>query len=220
MGTDIHFYVEKRQPDGTWRSIDKWTRNDCCDDWSDRPEMTVAWGDSFYSDRNYQVFAMLAGVRATWFAGADGGLFVPISKPRGLPDDVSPLVAADGSDWGHDHSWFTVEELMAVDWYENKITQRGWVDPSTFHRWDKRGIPPERWARVVTGPNVEHLTNEEMRDAFPSTVEPRRTTYYTLIEWTLPWSEALGSFAGVLLRLFYIAKDDPAGTRIVFWFDS
>lgn len=50
--------------------------------------------DQYYSDRNYDVFAILANVRnGSGFAGTDtGDGFVPVSPPRGLPGDLSEEV--------------------------------------------------------------------------------------------------------------------------------
>src|SRR4030095_14523751 len=71
---------------------------------------------TWYDDRNYNTFAMLANVRNGYgFAGCDtGDGFQPISKPRGLPKDLSAEVLAISKDAGdehdiwlgdHSHSW-------------------------------------------------------------------------------------------------------------------
>jgi hypothetical protein len=74
MGCDIHLFVEVRDG-GAWRPV------------------KVAW-DMF--GRNYDLFAILAGVRnGCGFAGSVTGTgFVPISEPRGLPADLSVELAA------------------------------------------------------------------------------------------------------------------------------
>lgn len=67
MGTDIHLFVETRV-NGVWELR------------SDAPR---------FSGRNYNEFAILAGVRnGTGFAGCDTDGFAPIAEPRGLPDDM------------------------------------------------------------------------------------------------------------------------------------
>lgn len=91
MGCDIHFYAER--PVG--------------DMWEEIPppdQYPLGW----YVDRNYVLFALLAGVR--------NNDQEPISEPRGLPKDVSPEVLAEAEHWGrdgHSHSWLTVDEALA-----------------------------------------------------------------------------------------------------------
>lgn len=103
MGTDIHYWVERR-PVGseTWEAVGK-------------------EGDYYDSTRNIPLFAALADVRISreWdYAGSK-----PIAEPRGLPSDLSPEVAAYmGNEWGgnlHSQSWYTLEELRGYEWPEN-----------------------------------------------------------------------------------------------------
>lgn len=57
--------------------------------------------------RNYDMFSLLAGVR-------DYGDCAPISKPRGLPEDVSEYIKYLSDRWGcdgHSHSYYTLKEL-------------------------------------------------------------------------------------------------------------
>jgi len=77
--------------------------------------------DSGYSDRNYGLFAILADVRnGHGFAGVrTGEPTVPISAPRGVPDDASDGYRDEVRQWGedgHSHTWFTLAELLAYDW--------------------------------------------------------------------------------------------------------
>src|SRR5262249_46209472 len=129
MGCDIHFYVEK-QVNGAWYSADKWAPNEDAGD-EGEPILALAYKNRFYSDRNYNLFGILANVRnGSGFAGCDtGDGFVPISEPRGIPDDVSKEVKAEADRWdgdGHSHSWLTVTELMAYDWTQT-TKLRGYV---------------------------------------------------------------------------------------------
>ena len=113
MGCDIHPFAEVRR-DGAWHvNTAKVFPNayaDCgAEPFTDKP----------FDWRGYGMFGLLAGIR-------DGDI-VPISEPRGLPDDVSPEVdkALNGpslrstdfwSDPGlHSYSWLTLAELQAVD---------------------------------------------------------------------------------------------------------
>lgn len=157
MGADIHFYVEKRTPGGAWFTCDAWERNT----YSDDPDaLHVPYEKAFYSDRNYDLFAILADVRNGYgFAGCDtGDGFEPIDMPRGVPEDADPrykmMVQSWGGD-GHSHSYFTVAELLAYDWTQ-EARHRGWVNISDWAEWKSRG-KPESWSGGVSGGQVRHL---------------------------------------------------------------
>ena len=66
------------------------------------------------------------------FAGIDtGDGFVPIDDPRGLPDDISPLVRKEAEHWegdGHSHSYFTLKELKEYNWTGQTTKLRGVVN--------------------------------------------------------------------------------------------
>jgi len=127
MGCDIHFFTERyttdvdyegprstsekresklntvllnQEVDPRWVSADKWKFEN--DYWR---------ADELYDGRDYHLFNVLsAGVRG------DGP---SISEPRGVPDDASSAYRyivdqMDGD--GHSHSYFTLSELLEVDW--------------------------------------------------------------------------------------------------------
>lgn len=115
MGCDIHMYVEKLQNEEQqdfedkkpWREIYRPVQRIFSDNIS-------AWDINYYGyeNRNYTLFAILAGVRnyKDW---------EPIHEPKGIPDDCSPFVLSEYKDWdtdGHSHSWFTLQELLDYDW--------------------------------------------------------------------------------------------------------
>jgi hypothetical protein len=84
MGCDIHTVLE-RKINGKW--------------------VAVAIEESASRDRNYDRFAMLAGVRG------EG------PEPRGMPEDASDSAAALAADWGgdgHSHSWLPIEEACDI----------------------------------------------------------------------------------------------------------
>lgn len=102
MGTDIHLFVERRTPDG-WESLDTWIEGR-------RGYAYPSWDNRFYSDRNYDLFAVLADVR-------NSGGFKPISPSRGLPGDLSPnLRKYSQLGDNHNHSWLMLRELVEYDW--------------------------------------------------------------------------------------------------------
>ena len=128
MGCDIHLYAEVKRKrsiidrlmcrdNNQWINIDKWTRNKYFDEneWGE-PELEIARENRFYSGgRSYNLFSALCGVRSQRFLGE----MAIISKPKGLPKDISKEVLAEsdryGSD-GHSHNWNTLAELKDFDW--------------------------------------------------------------------------------------------------------
>jgi hypothetical protein len=130
MGCDIHLYAEVRR-DGKWHRV--FPPPEARDPWYIEQAANVNGGTyyavralcTWYHDRNYNVFGMLAGVRAREFR--------PIAEPRGWPDDLSDEVRAilhaaetaetedalpEGEIWPGDHSfsWLTLRELLEYDW--------------------------------------------------------------------------------------------------------
>lgn len=87
MVTDVNPVLQRRVNEGAW------------------VEVRV---EDFWTDTNYRNFAWLAGVR-------NYAAIVPLDQPRGLPADF----AYDEIYWErvgeHDFSWFTLEELLSVD---------------------------------------------------------------------------------------------------------
>lgn len=234
MGTDIHLYVERRNGAG-WKSCDVWE-----DDEYEPGQKTVPYGKHFYDARNYDTFAILADVRnGRGFAGVDtGDGFIPISEPRGLPDDLSPELRAE-ADAGLDHtpSWLTVRELLEYDW-TRVTTKRGWVNGPEYAEWASyqkgRGLGPRSWSGGVAGGNVEHLDETEMaarvanirelfkgqtHEAMQQALRDRLGSKYCLVSWQIPYYRAASSFLSECLpRLWQLGK--PEDVRIVFWFDS
>lgn len=166
MGADIHFYVEKRV-NGIWESADKWTPPDPDEEGARRPR--VDYKDSFYHDRNYNLFAILADVRnGRGFAGVQTGEgFNPIADPRGLPEDVCEAVRNLSDDWGcdgHSHSHFTVQELMDYDWTQASTLQ-GFVLFNEFMEWSRwrrhNQESPESYCGGVGGGNIVKISMED-----------------------------------------------------------
>lgn len=254
MGCDIHLFVEKRVPataagPAFWTSADTWEPYP--DDWKDEADQNkdvqhVPYGKAFYTERNYDLFAILADVRnGRGFAGCDTGEgFVPISAPRGLPFDVSDPVKAESDRWdvdGHSHSYFTVAELMAYDWTQ-VTTKRGWVDAVMFWSWCNwgrdEGEGPRGYSGGVWGRDIEHVEPDVMegrikgllqahpsesgrrdRDHEDEVIAKHLSSVYTQVAWTTPYYRAAHWFLGTVLpRLWRLGA--PQDVRIVFWFDN
>jgi len=138
MGCDIHFFLEKYSDEDfegpknaseqrniklnsilegerveRWISADKWiieNKGKSDEYWS------VPYEDSFYDNRNYYLYSILADVRNY---GLDR--IEPICEPRGVPEDASDGYRYVVDRWdgdGHSHSYFTLEELKNVNWSE------------------------------------------------------------------------------------------------------
>jgi hypothetical protein len=203
MGCDIHLYPEVF--DGReWRYADNLVKSQ----YGDYMKGEFDWD---FSSRNYSFFAMLADVRNGYgFAGVDtGDGYVPISVPKGVPDNASPEVWAENEKWrgdGHSHSHLTLAELLAYDWEQYSI-RRGVVGPGEYIKFKKNGRP-SMWSGAVGGANVKNVSNEEMDrliETFP--VDNKRPThpaawasYHTTVEWKETYVESVGS--NYLFRLF------------------
>src|SRR4051794_19620445 len=100
MGTDIHCVAERRV-EGAWEPCPV----------------------EFYcgEERNYALFAILAGVRRM----TNGG-FEPIVPPRGLPPDMGGPGEDSGS-CDHNHTWLTLRELLEFPWGTKMYPVDGFV---------------------------------------------------------------------------------------------
>jgi hypothetical protein len=119
MGCDIHMVVERRWRD-RWIGLHAfpymtggiWFHELGLDYNSEDGKRVHAQLEAGVSvkwparDRNYELFAALAGVRG------DG------PKARGLPDDMSDLARAEWESWGglgdHSFTWYSMREAMPI----------------------------------------------------------------------------------------------------------
>lgn len=235
MGCDIHFFVEVKK-NGKWETADSWKE----DRDYDTPRMVVPYEQSFYHDRNYNLFAILADVRnGRGFAGCDtGDGFNPISEPKGLPEDVSAPIKAEADAWegdGHSHSFHTLQALLNYDWTQT-TKRRGYCDAVEFWEWSRylrgEGRGPKSYCGDVGGGMVQKISTAEMDQKLKG-ISERGSTYdeikraitkklphaYASIEWTEPYYRSCSAFLGeVIPRLLRLGK--PEDVRIVFWFDN
>jgi len=117
MGCDAHPHIEVYK-DGEWELVDEKRhyydeipldengRSDYGKLMSMQPRYMVVLGG-----RNYTMFSVLADVR-------NDGSIVPLFAGRDVPDDISEgawrIIEDDGD--LHSHTYFTVKDLMDVDW--------------------------------------------------------------------------------------------------------
>jgi hypothetical protein len=103
MGADIHLFAEKRLHTGEWAAVQTFSpinRKAVGLDVT-RP---YDWLFFIVEERNYALFAKLAGVRGNG------------PQAKGVPDDASPLYRDYVDSWvsdGHSHSWCTATEFVA-----------------------------------------------------------------------------------------------------------
>jgi hypothetical protein len=210
MGTDIHGRLQYR--------------------YSKDSEYTD--GGVIEDDRNYRVFAMLAGVRNGYgFAGVPTHEpIIPISEPRGLPPGCADedydvkLSAYNGDDlveytcWlgDHSHSWLTLTEILAWDGWDKPLHRTGVLDAYEFKRIEASGGTPESWCGGVSGDGVTVVSAENARRGVPHT--------HVQCAWSVPFSESVKTFRAwvdyIQLKHGWLLKGDPDAVRIVFGFDS
>ena len=222
MGCDIHCTWEvRRTQSGPWENMDTWD-----DGYPARPIL---------DDRNYSLFAMLAGVR-----NMDD--IVPIAEPRGLPSDMAPETEAYFGSYragNHSASWLDLEDLCAYD-YTQLVRLDREVSALSFYRWESRGrkrgeSPPS--SSYWVGGDIKHLTEDEMRSYFAELAagidpavtakwhaveqlleaEPRR--YYCRVQWDQPYYARAGElFSSAMPQM--IKRDGRWGARLIFNFDN
>nr|QBK86130.1 MAG: hypothetical protein LCMAC101_07250 [Marseillevirus LCMAC101] len=120
MGCDIHIFVEcKKSANGEkrWVNVDKWK---ILPDYFDDSFEPTFECEHLYADRNYYIFSILANVR-------NDDRVKYISKPRGLPSNVSKIVNKEYTEDGayHSCSWLTLDELKTF----NKQNKQNILDP-------------------------------------------------------------------------------------------
>ena len=184
MGCDIHLYVERRDPDGSWKRVrcEAWMCPWCNGKGKSRTGAACHWCQGAgsttkeYHERNYDLFAMLANVRnGSGFAGCDtGDGFAPLAEPRGLPADVSITDTededynnSDHSDrvWLGDHSfsYCSLAEVLAYD-FDRTTKHRGVVNAAEYGAWVETGRkgPPKSYSGGVMGNFVRTVEQPEM----------------------------------------------------------
>lgn len=162
MGTDINMIAEVRR-NGIWElSTAKVFKNPWYDPASDEKWAMEEYMSEPDDSRNYDLFAILAGVRnGEGFARCrTGERFKPIAKLKGYPDDMSENDALLGDEYG---SWLTLRELHEYDW-EQLHRKYGYVDEVTYCDYIMKGEQPNTWCGDISGCNIVKLTESEMVD--------------------------------------------------------
>lgn len=198
MGCDIHMYIEKKDKSST-ATAGSWIPAQGFLITSDEDEAIpdVPFPDQF-SDRDYLLFGLLAGVRDPTNQ---------VFEPKGFPEDASPEVRAVFERWGrdaHTPSFLTLEELEGIPW-DTKMIKIERVFPkkdlAAFNKSVKDGKPDygiiTTWCSWTSQPDWEFASIE-----IPIKYEFKR--FYDYVFW-------LNSYD-------YRCKKDEI--RIVFWFEN
>lgn len=214
MGCDIHLYVEKKNSQGQWEILR---------DVKDEKELYQP-----YHSRNYDLFAILAGVR---------GYLNYIEPPKGVPDNASPEYKKMVEDWdcdGHSHSYFTVRELLDYDWTQI-ATHQGYIEIEVWQKWDsygrKYGEEPDEWCGGFYSPNSTIISMENAEKLFKNAntfderkeIASKNKKTYVASEWEIKYSKCCNEFLSeTLTELLKLSNgtqhlDD---VRIVFFFDN
>lgn len=222
MGCDIHLYVEKKI-EGKWVSADTWDGNEYEDGTKD-----VSADKSFYNDRNYELFSILAGVRNRFNLD-------PIIEPRGFPENASKELKNQYKKWdgdAHSTSWLTLQELIQFDWTKT-ANKSGFVSGDVYFEWlehgEKYGQNPESYCQ---GTSTTIINRTEM-DSRLEDIKKLTTDYlqlkllvknilgriYCEVEWEQTYHRMCNYFwSECMPKLFRVGK--PKDVRLVFWFDN
>lgn len=114
--------------------------------------------DTWYSDRNYVVFAVLGNVRnGSGFAGVETHRPLPfISDGRGLPDNITEGTKSILSD-EHSATWMFLEEAESYDWSQ-QIHNSGVIPLNLYAALRENGAAPESWSGAISGPGIVTVT--------------------------------------------------------------
>lgn len=225
MGCDIHLHVEIRDDD-QWTEIEHPSAvgiGELDSFWRGHPD----YGNRWWRSRNYDMFAMLAGVRnGRAFAGFETGTgFVPIAEPKGLPADVSESVEKESDSWGvdgHSHSWITVGEWLRYD-----LTQTTKHAVWVADREDYAGAKAPAEGRFAEADRLaaegRNIYDRLIADMVPFAAEDGLLgwrKYYNVD----PYYETVSpAFMTMIQGLYRVAVERGLSVddvRLVFWFDN
>lgn len=140
MGCDIHSFAEIKK-NGKWQKIkDHFSLGE----W-EKTYYKKEKGDNPFDWRSYSMFAFLADVRN--YDHCD-----PISKPRGIPDDVCIEIKENFKDWEgscHSESYLTLKELLDFD-YDKEFWNRRITKQTGLNSWNGASLAKEGEGEIVT----------------------------------------------------------------------
>lgn len=217
MGCDIHCFAEVKK-NGNWEKVGSVFKDPSYDwykeNYKELPYYVKEFTDSPYDGRNYALFSMLANVRNHYD-------IVPISNPKGLPDDISNDVKAEYAIWhddSHSRSWLTVRELKEYDWKNQVANYNGWLNVDEYKAFTS-GEKNFGYAGDVGGRCVIKLSKEQMDRKISQNSFEENLSYYVYCEWTQFYYQDAEFFVDEVIPELE-SLGEPDDVRIVFWFDS
>lgn len=215
--------------DLTVQEYTRWAEQDGEDSYWGKRLQEVKKGsycDWIYDGRNYDLFAMLANVRnGAGFAGIKtGDGFNIIAEPKGVPMDMSKIIAADYEEWmgdAHSASWLTLKELKEFNWKQT-TKHSGVINIEQYADYVKLGHPTT-WSGDVSGGKVKYLSLDEANEYLKGKKElDDEFNHYVRVDWTEKYSESAGDFLDFSIpELEKLSlSEDQDDVRIVFWFDN
>lgn len=212
MGCDCHPSIEILGDDGTWVLFRHITYHE-----SD-PVLSIL------GDRNYRRFGLLAGVRDKSYE--------PLFPRRGIPKDSCPeIVQAFQADWYHSITWFTVQELLDVDWDATVGIETIELDPSSYVKWvegGRKGVPDELVAdsidTLVTEEEMVLLVMSGVRTrrrvrAAPGRVSRLKPLPYVRVQTHVTLRDMHHQFVDEVIPAL-VKLGEPSKVRVVMAFDS
>lgn len=195
MGCDIHIYTEKLIHK-KWYNIDHFKFRGFSNDLNDLINKKLVTAH-IYDRRDYNLFSVLANVR-------NNHTLNYISKPKGIPNNISDVVLEKYNSWGsdaHSASYLSLSEIKSFLEVNPKIVVSGWVSPDLKKQITAGEIPKENMLDMY---DFHHkLDNTSTRETF----FVKNTILDELIENIERRKEEE-----------YIGLDE--NIRIVFWFDN
>lgn len=202
MGCDIHMYVEYKR---TINGNEQWV---CGDYFKHNPYYTTEdKSEQRYSklelhgNRNYQLFTTLAGVRDY------SESVVPVSDPRGLPEDCCEFVTQENEKWdgdGHTHSWLSLKDLREYQNADPVMHYSGLISRKQQYALDSLGETPNEWCQGTNQEGYERRKWSEPNKSLIPLIEKLQRRALELLQYE--WQE-------------YNIENDTK-IRIVFWFDN
>ncbi len=153
----------------------------------------------YYSNQNYDLFAMLADERNPSGRTVDNRSFDVIAQPRGLPADLS-LELGDALSGDKIASWLLLAEVLEFDWYGKVMQYEAMVDARVAHLFEESKPFPadDKWPKDIP---IGYATWD--RDG-------------VTVRWTDTYAAAAPDFIEFLEQLQQYGE--PSQIRLVFRF--
>ena len=203
MGCDIHLYCEQKYKDD-WYSADNYRINASYGEYDLEPKLEVV---HLYDGRDYILFSILADVRN--YSNNDY-----ISKPKGIPNDISEGVKKELEKWhgdSHSHSYFTAKELF--EWLKTHNTTKysGMISAEDVKKLDEDNILPTswcQWTNIIGYEYREWVEEKSHLEYLVDKIKERMTECFNIYSFYSDdkKEELINSYA--------------ENFRIVFWFDN